>query len=165
MASEKILNAKRETVAEITDKLKNSESVILFKYAESTVADMQKLRRELKKNDSEVKIYKNTLVKRALDDINIDLSSFLEGPNAIVFGKSLLEPIKAISEFAKDHENVQIVTGIIKGEVVNLDTIKEYASIPSMEGLLTMFAGGLIEHVKNLSVALNLYAEKLGEEN
>lgn len=165
MASEKILESKRETVAEITDKLKTSESVILFKYAESTVADMQELRRELKKNDSEVKIYKNTLVKRALDDMNIDLSSFLEGPNAIVFGKDLLEPVKAISEFAKKHENVEIVTGIIKGEVVNLDTIKEYASIPSMEGLLTMFAGGLIEHVKNLSVALNLYAEKLGEEN
>lgn len=165
MASEKILNTKRETVAEITDKLKNSESVVLFRYAESTVADMQELRRELKKLDSEVKIYKNTLVKRALDDMNIDLSSFLEGPNAIVFGKNLLEPIKAISEFAKKHENVEIVTGIIKGEVVNLDTIKEYASIPSMEGLLTMFAGGLIEHVKNLSVALNLYAEKLGEEN
>lgn len=165
MASEKILNTKRETVAEITDKLKNSESVVLFRYAESTVADMQELRRELKKIDSEVKIYKNTLVKRALDDMNIDLSSFLEGPNAIVFGKNLLEPVKAISEFAKKHENVEIVTGIIKGEVVNLDTIKEYASIPSMEGLLTMFAGGLIEHVKNLSVALNLYAEKLGEEN
>ncbi len=165
MASEKILNTKRETVAEITDKLKNSESVILFRYAESTVADMQELRRELKKLDSEVKIYKNTLVKRALDDMNIDLSSFLEGPNAIVFGKNLLEPIKAISEFAKKHDNVEIVTGIIKGEVVSLDTIKEYSSIPSMEGLLTMFAGGLIEHVKNLSVALNLYAEKLGEEN
>ena len=165
MASEKILNTKRETVAEITDKLKNSESVVLFRYAQSSVADMQELRRELKKLDSEVKIYKNTLVKRALDDMNIDLSSFLEGPNAIVFGKNLLEPIKAISEFAKKHDNVEIVTGIIKGEVVSLDTIKEYSSIPSMEGLLTMFAGGLIEHVKNLSVALNLYAEKLGEEN
>ncbi|MCX4365672.1 MAG: 50S ribosomal protein L10 [Bacilli bacterium] len=165
MASEKILNTKRETVAEITDKLKNSESIILFRYAESTVADMQELRRELKKLDSEVKIYKNTLVKRALDDMNIDLSSFLEGPNAIVFGKNLLEPIKAISEFASKHGNVEIITGIVKGEVVSLDTIKDYASIPSMEGLLTMFAGGLIEHVKNLSVALNLYAEKLGEEN
>ena len=165
MASEKILNTKRETVAEITDKLKNSESIILFRYAESTVADMQELRRELKKIDSEVKIYKNTLVKRALDDMNIDLSSFLEGPNAIVFGKELLDPIKVLSKFAKNHGNIQIITGIVNGEVVSLDTIKDYASIPSMEGLLTMFAGGLIEHVKNLSVALNLYAEKLGEEN
>lgn len=165
MASSKILESKKEIVAEITEKLKSSESVILFRYAESTVSDMQELRRELKKIDSEVKIYKNTLVKRALDDMNIDLSNFLEGPNAIVFGKELLDPIKALSKFAKDHGNIQIITGIVNGEVVSLDTIKDYASIPSMEGLLTMFAGGLIEHVKNLSIALNLYAEKLGEEN
>lgn len=163
MASEKILNQKRETVAEISDKVKGSESVILFRYAESTVADMQELRKELKKIDSEVKIYKNTLVKRALDDMNIDLSSYLEGPNAIVFGKELLEPIKTISEFAKKHDNIEIMTGIVNGEVITLDAIKDYASIPSMEGLLTMFAGGLIEHVKNLSIALNLYADQLGE--
>ena len=163
MASEKILESKKNVVSEIGDKLKNSESVILFKYAQSTVSDMEELRKELKKIDSEVKVYKNTLVKRALDDMNIDLSSYLEGPNAIVFGKDLLEPIKAISEFAKNHNNIELVTGIINGEVVSLDTIKDYASIPSMDGLLTMFAGGLIEHVKNLSIALNLYAEKLGE--
>ena len=163
MASEKILESKKNVVSEISDKLKNSESVILFKYAQSTVSDMEELRKELKKIDSEVKVYKNTLVKRALDDMNIDLSSYLEGPNAIVFGKELLEPIKAISEFAKNHNNIELVTGIINGEVVSLDTIKDYASIPSMDGLLTMFAGGLIEHVKNLSIALNLYAEKLGE--
>ncbi|MBO5474870.1 MAG: 50S ribosomal protein L10 [Bacilli bacterium] len=164
MASEKILDAKRQTVAEITDKLKNSKSVVLFKYSESTVKDMQELRRELKKVDSEVKIYKNTLVKRALDDMNIDLNSFLEGPNAIVFGSEILEPIKALDSFAKKHNNIQVITGIVDGEVVTLDTINNYASIPSREGLLTMFAGGLIEHVKNLSIALNLYAEKLGEE-
>lgn len=165
MASEKILESKREIVAEITDKLKNSESVILFRYSESTVSDMQELRKDLKNIGSEVKVYKNTLVKRALDDMKIDLSEFLEGPNAIVFGKDLLEPIKVLDKFAKDHKNVQVMTGIINGEVATLDTIKSYASIPSMEGLLTMFAGGLIEHVKNLSIALNLYADKLGEEN
>ena len=165
MASEKILNQKKETVKEITNKKKNSQSVILFNYKESTVADLQGLRRELKKVDSEVKVYKNTLVKIALDGMNVDLSEFLEGQNAIVFGKDLLEPIKAIDSFAKAHDNVKIITGMVNGEVVSLDEINDYASIPSMEGLLTMFAGGLIEHVKNLSIALNLYAEKLGEEN
>ena len=124
MASEKILESKREVVAEITNKLKNSESVILFKYSESTVSDMQELRRDLKNIGSEVKVYKNTLVKRALDDMKIDLSEFLEGPNAIVFGKELLEPIKVLDKFAKNHKNVQVITGIIKGEVVSIDTIK-----------------------------------------
>lgn len=164
MASEKILNRKKETVQEITDKIKNSQSVILFNYKESTVADLQGLRRELKKVDSEVKVYKNTLVNIALNGMSVNLTKFLEGQNAIVFGKDLLEPIKAIDAFAKAHDNVKIITGMVNGEVVSLDVINDYASIPSMEGLLTMFAGGLIEHVKNLSIALNLYAEKLGDE-
>lgn len=164
MASEKILNRKKETVQEITDKIKNSQSVILFNYKESTVADLQGLRRELKKVDSEVKVYKNTLVNIALNGMGVNLTEFLEGQNAIVFGKDLLEPIKAIDAFAKAHDNVKIITGMVNGEVVFLDVINDYASIPSMEGLLTMFAGGLIEHVKNLSIALNLYAEKLGDE-
>lgn len=164
MASEKILNRKKETVKEITEKIKNSQSVILFNYKESTVADLQGLRRELKKVDSEVKIYKNTLVNIALNGMGVNLTEFLEGQNAIVFGKDLLEPIKAIDAFAKAHDNVKIITGMVNGEVVSLDVINDYASIPSMEGLLTMFAGGLIEHLKNLSIALNLYAEKLGDE-
>ena len=165
MASEKALNAKQATIDEIAGKVKDSESVILFRYAQSTVADMQSLRKELKDVDSEVKVYKNTLVKRALDDMNINLDEYLDGPNAIVFGKEMLEPIKIISKFAKDHDNIEIVSGIINGEVADLDKLDKLASIPSREGLLTMLAGGLIEHVRNLSIALNLYAEQLGEEN
>lgn len=165
MASTKILQEKQNVVEEITKKLDDSKSVILFSYQGLSVADIADLRKELRNNDSEVKIYKNTLLKRALDSKNINLDSFLEGPNAIIFGKSVLEPIKVISKFKKDHDAVSIQTGVIEGEVVTVDTINEYAAIPSMEGLLTMLAGGMIEHVKNLSIGLNLYAEKLGEEN
>ena len=165
MASTKIIQEKQNVVEEITKKLDDSKSVILFSYQGLSVADIADLRKELRNNDSEVKIYKNTLLKRALDNKNINLDSFLEGPNAIIFGKSVLEPIKVISKFKKDHDAVSIQTGVIEGEVVTVDTINEYAAIPSMEGLLTMLAGGMIEHVKNLSIGLNLYAEKLGEEN
>ncbi len=163
MASAKIIENKQNIVDEITKKFEDSKSVLVFSYQGLTVAQMAELRRELKKEDSEVKIYKNSLVKRALDAKNINIDSFLEGPNAIVFGKEVLEPIKILSNFAKDNEVVKVETGIVNGEVVTLDTIKEYASIPSMEGLLTMLAGGMIEHLKNLSIGLNLYAEKLGE--
>ena len=128
------------------------------------MADLSELRINLRKSDSELRIYKNTLVKRALDDLKINLDEFLEGPNAIVFGKDLLEPIKEIAKFAKDHENLEIRVGIISGEVADINVINEYASIPSMEGLLTMLARGMMEHVSNLAIGLNLYAEKL-EEN
>ena len=72
MASTKILQEKRNVVEEITNKLDNSESVILFSYQGLTVADIAELRRELRNNNSEVKIYKNTLLKRALDSKNIN---------------------------------------------------------------------------------------------
>ena len=161
MASSKVLDAKKVIVSEITDKIKNSESVILFEYQGLTVAEVSELRKSLRETDAEVRVYKNTLLKRSLDDLNIDLNGFLEGPNAIMFGKNLLEPIKVIAEFAKNHDKMNIRVGIINGEKAELSVINEYASIPSYEGLLTMLAAGMMEHVRNLAIGLNLYAEKL----
>ena len=161
MASTKVLNAKKQIVSEITDKIKGSESVIVFQYQGLTVDELSELRKSLREVNSEVKVYKNTLLKRALDDLNISLDGFLEGPNAILFGENLLEPIKVISEFAKTHEKLSIRVGIISGDVADLATINEYANIPSFEGLLTMLAGGMIQYVRDLSIGLNLYAESL----
>ncbi len=159
MASPKILEAKKEIVDNIVENIKNSESVILFQYQGLTVGDLSDLRVKLRDANATVKVYKNTLLKRALDELNLSFEGFLEGPNAILFGKDLLEPIKVLSDFAKDHDKVEIRIGIISGSVADLATIKEYASIPSREGLLTMLAAGMMEHVRNLSIALNLYAE------
>lgn len=161
MASAKILENKKAIVDEIKENIQNSESVVIFSYQGLTVAELSELRKELKKTDSEVKVYKNTLFKRAVDDLNINLDGFLEGPNAILFGKDLLEPIKVISKFAKEHEKANITVGIINGAPADLEVIKEYASIPSREGLLTMLAGGMIQYVRDLAIGLNLYAEQL----
>lgn len=166
MASEKILNEKKIIVSEIVDKIKSSESVILFQYQGLTVAEMSELRNKLNEINSNVKIYKNTLLKRALSEINVNMDEFLEGPNAVLFGETLLEPIKVIAEFAKAHDKLNIRVGIISGDVASLETINEYASIPSREGLLTMLAGGMIQYVRDLSISLNLYAEQLeGKED
>ncbi len=159
MASTKILDQKKEIVNDIVKNIQDSESVILFQYQGLTVADLSDLRKKLRETDATVKVYKNTLLKRALDELNLSFDGFLEGPNAILFGKNLLEPIKVIADFAKEHEKLEIRVGIISGSVADLATINEYATIPSREGLLTMLAAGMMEHVRNLSIALNLYAE------
>lgn len=164
MASTKILEQKKEVVSNIVENIKDSESVILFQYQGLTVSDLSDLRKKLRETDATVKVYKNTLLKRALDELNLSFEGFLEGPNAILFGKNLLEPIKVLADFAKSHEKLEIRVGIISGSVADLATINEYATIPSREGLLTMLAAGMMEHVKNLSIALNLYAEEK-EEN
>ena len=161
MASTKILDVKKGIVSDIVDRVKNSESVILFAYQGLTVAEMSDLRRKLREASADVKIYKNTLTKRALDELKINLDDFLEGPNALVFGKNLLEPIKVISDFAKEHDKLNIRVGIISGEIADTSVLKEYASIPSREGLLTMLAGGMMQPVRELAIGLKLYAEKL----
>ena len=161
MASSKILEQKKQVVNEIVDKLKSSESVIIFQYQGMTVEELSDLRRKLREVESDVKVYKNTLLKRAADELKINLDDFLEGPNAILFGKTLLEPIKVISEFAKKHDKLDIRVGVISGDVADLSVIKEYASIPSRDGLLTMLAGGMMQYVKDLAISLNLYAEQM----
>lgn len=164
MASQKVLDEKKGIVAEISEKIKNSESVILFQYQGLTVADLSSLRNKLREANAEVKVYKNTLLKRSLDDLNLSLDGFLEGPNAILFGKDLLEPIKVIADFAKGNDKLDIRVGIISGDVADINTIREYASIPSRDGLLTMLAGGMIQYVRDLAIGLNLYAEQLEEK-
>ncbi len=161
MASQKILEGKTLVVNEIVDKIKNSESVIMFQYQGLTVAELTELRKELFKIDSEIKVYKNTLLKRAMNELELNVDEFLAGPNAILFGKDLLEPIKIISEFAKKNKKVDIRVGVISGSVADKSVIREYADIPSREGLLTMLAGGMIQYVRDLAIGLDLYAKDL----
>ena len=161
MASKEILKQKEATVKEITEKLENAKTFLLLNYQGLTVSEISELRNSLREVNSDIKVYKNTLMNLALKDKNIALNDYMEGPNAYLFADSIIEPIKVVSKFAKDHPALEIRVGYIENEVVDLKTINAYATIPSMEGLLTMFAGGLIEHVRNLSIGLNLYAEKL----
>ncbi len=161
MASEKNLNLKKSVVSEIESKLDKSKTLLLVEYRGMSVAELSGLRRDLKKSGSDLKVYKNRLANLALKNKGIELDEFMTGPNAYIFSGDIIEPIKIVSEIAKKNDNLSIKAGYIDGAFASKETINEYASIPSYEGLLTMFAGGLIEHVKNVSIALNLYAEKL----
>lgn len=161
MASERSLNQKKATVNEISAKLDESKTLLLVDYQGMTVHEINELRQTLKENGSDLKVYKNTLATLAFKDKGIKLDDYMTGPNAYIFSKDIIEPIKIVSKVSKSNDNLTIKAGYIDGEFVSLETINEYASIPSYEGLLTMFAGGLIEHVKNMSIALNLYAENL----
>lgn len=163
MASKEILKQKEAVVAEISERLDNAKTFLLLNYQGLTVSEIAALRQSLREVNSDVTVYKNTLMNIALKNKNIALNEYMEGPNAYLFADSIIEPIKVVSKFAKEHPALEIRVGYIDNEVVDTKVISEYATIPSMEGLLTMFAGGLIEHVRNLSIGLNLYAEKLEE--
>ena len=160
MANTKIIEEKSKVVSEIKDRLQEAKSVVLFDYRGLSVAEVTELRRKLRENGSDYKVYKNTLTRRAVEESKLGLEDYLTGPNAISFGTDELSIVKVLSDLSKDHKALELKAGIIDGKVANAEELAKYASIPSREGLLTMLAGGLIGTVKDLSIALNLLAEQ-----
>ena len=161
MANQKILDKKQEIIDEIAEKTKNASATVLFEYQGLTVSETNELRRLLRETDSDFKVYKNTLVTRALKDLEIELNETLEGPKAIAFGKDAVAPIKTLSDFSKKHQALELKVGIVDGEVANIDTLKQLATIPSREGLLTMVASGMLGIVRDFAICLDLHSKNL----
>ncbi len=164
MANAKILEQKQIVIDEIKEKFSNAKSVVIFNPRGLNVSEVTELRKALKESGSDYKVYKNTLAKRAIADSDLKLDEFFEGPTAISFSNDELAPVKIIHEFSKNHELLQLKAGIVEGKVATLEELKSYAAIPSREGLLTMLAGGMIGTIRDLSICLDLYANKK-EEN
>ena len=160
MANAKVIEQKGQIVSEIKEKLDNAKSVVLFDYRGLTVSEVNELRRALKEAGASYKVYKNTLMVRALNDSNKELENYLAGPSAISFSDDELAPVKVISEFAKEHEALELKAGIVEGKVASAAELAQYAAIPSREGLLTMLAGGMMGVVRDLSICLDLYSNQ-----
>jgi Ribosomal protein L10 len=165
MANQNILDQKQLVINEITDNVKNSSSFIFLENNGLTVSETMELRRKLKESNSELKIYKNTLVARALSSLNINLADELNGPKVVAFGSDIVEPIKVVAEFIKKHPNLEMRVGIVDGEVTDLETLNKLATIPSRDGLLTMVAGGLLGIARDFAICLDLHAKNLEENN
>ena len=160
MANAKILEQKAGVVSEIKERFENAKSVVAFDYRGLSVAEVTELRRKLRETGADYKLYKNTLTKRALDELNIDMSKYLAGPSAIAFGTDELSVVKVINDFAKEHEALELKGGIVEGKVAGLEDLKRYAAIPSRDTLLTMLAAGLMGTVRDLSICLDLYSKE-----
>ena len=164
MASEKILMQKQTVIDEIKEKTSNAKTIVLFDYRGLTDSEIKELRVKLRESNSDYKVYKNTLMARAFNDLGIDLSEALSGPSALAYSDDQIAPIKILSEFAKNHEALSLKVGIVDGEKADQAKLAEYATLPSRDGLLTMLAGGMIGLVKDLSICLDLYSQQK-EEN
>ena len=164
MANAKIIEQKAAVVSEIKEKFEKAESVVLFDYRGLSVSEVTELRRKLRENGADYKVYKNTLTKRALDELKIDMNEYLEGPSAVTFGTDELSIVKVLSDFAKEHNALELKAGIVEGKVANQEDLKRYAAIPSRDTLLTQLAAGLMGTVRDLSICLDLYS-KQKEEN
>ena len=160
MASEKILMQKQVVIDEIKDRVQNATTIVLFDYRGITDSEAKELRIKLRETNSDYKVYKNTLMTRAFNDLGIDLSEGLSGPSAFAFGTDQVAPVKVLSDFAKNHPALVLKVGIVDGEKADQAKLNEYASLPSRDQLLTMLAGGMIGLVKDLSICLDLYSQQ-----
>ena len=159
MANANILAKKQEVIDEIKNKIQNAHGVVLFDYRGITDAEAKELRRSLRKSGADYKVYKNTLMARALNELNIDINDSLTGPSALAYSEDQVAPIKVLTDFANKHPQVILKVGIVDNEITNKEGLASLATIPSREGLLTMLAGGMIGIVKDLSICLDLYAK------
>ena len=160
MANANILAKKQEVIDEIKSKITESHGVVLFDYRGITDAEAKELRRSLRETGADYKVYKNTLMARALNDLNIDLADNLTGPSALAYSEDQIAPIKVLTDFAKKHPAVILKVGIVDNEITDKSKLASLATIPSREGLLTMLAGGMIGIVKDLSICLDLYSKE-----
>ena len=157
MASEKILNQKKEEVTKLANKIKEAKLVLLTDYRGINVEDVTSLRADLRKSNTEYTVIKNNITKRALAEAGIEgLEDKLVGPTSVIMSsEDYLEPSKTIYEFTKNNEYYKIKGGVIEGKVMTAEEIVTLAKLPSKETLLSMLAGALLANIQKFAVAVD----------
>lgn len=155
MASEKIMNAKKEQVKVLAEKMKNAKIVLFTEYRGITVGDDTKLRKELREGGNEYLVTKNSIIAHAAKEAGIEGMETLEGPTAVVIGnEDYVAPAKTVNNYAKENEFYKIKAGVMDGKVMELAEIKKLANLPSKETLYSMLASALLGNIRNLAVVL-----------
>ena len=160
------IEAKKQIVQEIADKLKNSKSTVVVDYRGLNVAEVTELRKQLREAGVEFKVYKNTLTRLAAESAEVaELNEALTGPNAIAFStEDVIAPAKILNDFAKKHEALEIKAGVIEGNVASVEEVKALAELPSREGLLSMLLSVLQAPIRNLALATKAVADQKEEQ-
>lgn len=162
------LEEKKQIVEEIKGKFQEAQTAVLVDYRGLTVEEVTELREKFREQKIDYKVYKNTMMRFAVKEAGYEgLLEYLVGPTAVAFGTE--DPVgaaKVISDFAKNHKALEIKAGMVDGNVIDLDGVKELASLPPREMLIAKVLGGfnapiagfanvLQGNIRNLVYALN----------
>lgn len=159
-----VLLQKQNEVAELSEKIKNSAAVIAFKYQGLTVEAFQQLRRDMRSNGCEVAVIKNNISRRAAKECGYDLDDAFVGPVAVVFSKDdVVAPAKVLFKAAETNKVIEVVKGVVDGDVYSFDQLETLSQLPSYETLLTQLAAGMLGTVRQLAIGLNMLVEQ-GQE-
>lgn len=165
MPSEKVLQSKKEIVADLTNKISNAASCVIVDYKGINVADDTKLRKDLREADVDYFVVKNTLLKFAVKETGHEaLVPALEGTTAVALSSDEVAPARIISKFIDDHKDssFSIKTGFVGDEIMDAEKLTAIGKLPSKEVLVAMVLGGLQATISGFARAINAVAEKQG---
>lgn len=156
---------KQPIVNEISEAINGAASVVVVDYRGLTVAQDTELRKQLRAAGITYKVYKNTLVSRAVEGTEFEsLREVLEGPSAFAIStEDATAPARVIAEFAKKAPKLEIKAGVVEGTYYDANGMKEISSIPSRDVLLGRLFGSMQSPIANLARVLNQIAENGGE--
>ncbi len=155
-----VLSAKQEVVSEISNKIKDSQSTVVVEYRGLSVAEVTELRRALRAENVDFKVYKNTMAQRAVEGLGFEeLKESLKGPNAMAFSSDAVAPARVLAKFAKDHKALVLKSGIVEGKEVDLNTLKELANLPGRDGMLSMLLSCLQSPVRSFACVVKAVAD------
>ena len=136
-----ILAQKEADVIALSEKMEAASSIVLVEYRGLSVKEVTELRRALREEDVEFKVYRNAIARRAAEKLgHEDFAKTLVGPNALAFGKDPVAPARVLAKFAKNHEALVLKTGIVAGAMVDQATIQNMSALPTKESQLAKFA-------------------------
>ncbi|HFI0564439.1 MULTISPECIES: 50S ribosomal protein L10 [Streptococcus] len=159
--------AKKAELVEIyAEKMKAAASIVVVDSRGLTVEQDTVLRRNLRENDVEFKVVKNSILRRAAEKAGLEsLSEIFVGPTAIAFSnEDVIAPAKVINDFTKEAEALEIKGGAIEGAVSSKEEIVALATLPNREGLLSMLLSVLQAPVRNVALAVKAVADNKEED-
>ncbi len=161
--NQNVLESKKTVVNEIREKYENSGSTVVAEYRGLSVAEITELRRALRAENVDMKVYKNTLAARAAEDAGYgDLKEYLTGPNALAFGSDETAASRVMAKFAKKHKALVLKGGIVEGKVIDAAAVGELATMPNRDGMLSMLLSVLNAPVSSFARAVQAVADARG---
>lgn len=152
---------KQAIIDEIKDKFERAESAVVVDYMGITVEQANAMRKKLREANVDFTVYKNTLVKRAIDGTDYaPLAEVLEGPSAFAFSfDDATAPARVLDGSMKEFKKMSFKGGIVEGEYYDKDAIAQVASIPSREVLISKFMGSIQSPISSFARVVKQIAE------
>ena len=166
LPGQKVLEQKQQAVAELAERIRNSVAGVIVDYKGITVEDDTKLRKELRESGVKYTVVKNTLIKRAAEQAELNgIEDVLNGTSAIATSdEDYVAAARILQKFADKHENFTVKTGYLDNEVISLEKIKSLAKLPSREVLLANVLGAFQAPIASFARAVQAIVDKNGEE-